>query len=59
MLNFLLKDGYKFRYNKIENCGGKDQVVTIDQNFTSSINKKCEVSTSGCVDSLGFKDAKV
>lgn len=54
---FLFKDGYKFRFNNINNCGGKTQVVTIDSNFTSSINKKCEVTTSGCVSSKGFKDA--
>lgn len=55
----LLKDGYKFRFNSIENCGGKDQIVTVDSNFTSTINKKCEVTTVGCVSSKGFKDANV
>ncbi|KAG4073883.1 hypothetical protein HA402_014088 [Bradysia odoriphaga] len=51
-------DGFKFKFNSIENCGGKGQIVTVDSNFTSSINKKCEVTTSGCVSSKGFKEAK-
>lgn len=46
------------RFNKIANCGDNN-VVTIDSNFTTSINKKCEVSTNGCLTSLGFTAAKI
>lgn len=53
------KDGYKFKFNNIDNCGGKNQIVTVDSNFTSSLNKKCEVTTVGCVSSKGFKEATV
>lgn len=47
------------KFNKINNCGGKNQVVTIDSNFTTSINKKCEVLNNGCITSKGFTEATV
>lgn len=52
------QDGWKIRFNKITNCDPKN-VITIDTNFTTSINKKCEVSNTGCLTSLGFTAAKV
>ena len=57
--SFYSKDGFKFKFNQINNCGGKNQVVTIDTNFTSTLNKKCEVTTTGCLASTGFKEAKM
>lgn len=43
----------------IENCGGQQQVVTIDTNYTAKFTSQCEVITSGCVRSTGFQNALV
>lgn len=55
----MLQNGYGIRLNKILNCGGADQVIRIDQNFTIHLNSKCELIAKGCVHSTGFSTAKV
>lgn len=55
---YLFQNGFKLRFNSIENCGGPDQVVSIDQNFTTDLSSTCIVTTNGCVTSKGFTKAK-
>lgn len=44
---------------KIENCGGDDQVVSVDKNVTFDLTKKCEIVVKGCGKTTGFKTMTV
>lgn len=54
-----MQSGLKLRMNKIENCGGDDQIITVDSNFTANLSPACVVTTNGCITSKGFTKAKV
>lgn len=46
------------RLISIADCG-EDNVLSVDKNFTAHLSKDCILTTSGCVTSKGFKEAKV
>ncbi|XP_011191928.1 uncharacterized protein LOC105218199 [Zeugodacus cucurbitae] len=50
-------NGYKARIVKLENCGGSDAVITLDEAFSVKLNKKCEIVPSGCVTNKAFSTA--
>ncbi|CAD6999742.1 uncharacterized protein LOC101463045 [Ceratitis capitata] len=50
-------NGYKARIVKIENCAGPDAVITLDDNFSVKLNKKCEIVPTGCVANKAFSTA--
>ncbi|XP_055376087.1 uncharacterized protein LOC129608540 [Condylostylus longicornis] len=50
-------NGYKLKINKIENCAGDNQIVTIDEGFSMKLNKKCELVPSGCITHKAFNTA--
>lgn len=46
------------RLISIVECG-EDNILSVDKNFTAHLSKDCILTTSGCVTSKGFKEAKV
>lgn len=47
-----------FNLSSVENCG-TDNVITIDPNFTADLSSDCMLISKGCMDSKGYKKAKV
>lgn len=56
---FTQNGGYNVRIDKIENCGGPQQILTIDPNTTVEMTEKCEIMTIGCSTTSGFQKALV
>lgn len=59
--NFLylrVQNGYKMRVLSVENCI-KNPTIAVDANFTANLSPKCIVTSSGCITSKGFEQAKV
>ncbi|TMW48322.1 hypothetical protein DOY81_006590 [Sarcophaga bullata] len=50
-------NGYKARIVKAENCAGSDAIITMDENFSVKLNKKCEIVPTGCVVNKAFNTA--
>ncbi|XP_036329604.1 uncharacterized protein LOC118741737 [Rhagoletis pomonella] len=50
-------NGYKARMIKAENCAGADAIITLDDDFSVKLNKKCEIVPSGCVMNKAFNSA--
>ncbi|XP_053958293.1 uncharacterized protein LOC128863242 [Anastrepha ludens] len=50
-------NGYKARIVKMENCAGPNAVITLDENFSVKLNKKCEIVPTGCVMNKAFGTA--
>lgn len=44
---------------KIENCGGDDQVLKVDDNATITLSKDCDIIITGCGETTGFTTANV
>lgn len=42
----------------VDNCD-ENNIITMDKNFTASLDANCMVQTAGCIKSKGFKEAKV
>lgn len=57
MVLFLHQNGYKLKIIKIENCAGPDAVVTVSDDFSLKLNKKCELVPTGCVKNKAFNSA--
>ncbi|XP_058822487.1 uncharacterized protein LOC131684031 [Topomyia yanbarensis] len=49
--------GYELIIHHIENCGGDDQVITIDPKSTATLTKDCKVTSKSTVKTIGFKSA--
>ncbi|XP_055612609.1 uncharacterized protein LOC129759231 [Uranotaenia lowii] len=49
--------GYELIINKIENCGGNDQVITIDPKSVVTLTKDCQVTSKSMVKTTGFSKA--
>lgn len=45
------------RFKSVENCGGDNQIVTLDKNFTAILTPDCQVTSVGCITSKGFTKA--
>lgn len=58
-MEFLPQNGYDVRIDSIENCGGPQQVLTIDPNTTVHMTNDCGVVVVGCSTSTGFQKAMV
>lgn len=39
---------------KMENCGGQNQILKVDNNVTVSLTKNCEIIVKGCAQSQSF-----
>lgn len=46
------------RVLSVENCN-KNPIIAVDANFTANLSPKCIVTSSGCITSKGFEQAKV
>ncbi|XP_038111935.1 uncharacterized protein LOC6031731 [Culex quinquefasciatus] len=49
--------GFELIIESIENCGGPNQVVTIDPKSTASLTEDCKVNSKSTVKTSGFKTA--
>uniref|UniRef100_U5ENN0 Putative 16.8 kDa salivary secreted protein n=1 Tax=Corethrella appendiculata TaxID=1370023 RepID=U5ENN0_9DIPT len=49
--------GYRLKVKSIQNCGGSDQVITLQPNSTAVITKDCKIKTRGCGFTKGFQSA--
>lgn len=50
-------NGYKAKLVKIENCAGDDAIMTVGDDFSLKLNKKCELVPSGCIINKPFATA--
>ncbi|KAH8269718.1 hypothetical protein KR018_002061 [Drosophila ironensis] len=50
-------NGYKAKLVKIENCAGDDAIMTVGDDFSIKLNKKCELVPSGCIINKPFATA--
>lgn len=56
---FHFQNGYKLTIKKIENCGGPDQIIKIDENTTAELTSDCKLILNGCVHTKEFKTVTV
>ncbi|KAH8413543.1 hypothetical protein KR009_012236 [Drosophila setifemur] len=50
-------NGYKAKLVKMENCAGEDAIMTVGEDFSIKLNKKCELVPSGCIMNKPFATA--
>lgn len=58
-LEIFTQNGFVVKKDKIENCAGQDQVITIDQNSTVELTDSCDVVINVCATTTGFQKADV
>ncbi|EDW75438.1 uncharacterized protein Dwil_GK23818 [Drosophila willistoni] len=50
-------NGYKAKLVKMDNCAGDDAIMSVDDDFSIKLNKKCELVPSGCIKNKPFTTA--
>ncbi|XP_058445943.1 uncharacterized protein LOC131427062 [Malaya genurostris] len=59
LLSSACNGGYELIIDRIENCGGDGQVITIDPKSMVKLTEDCKVTSKSTVKTIGFKTANM